>query len=408
MRSSWVTGRTGLQLRVSLAQSSQSGQDWLDCLELGLRRNPKRAHLLVSRLLAKHIPVPVSRVLGSARDLGTLVAQATGQAPLVLGFAETATGLGHGVAAHLPGEWWSAHTTRRPLPAGVRVLEFTEDHSHAVQQTLAVTEDPAWTDGRPVVLVDDEISTGNTSVNAIRALQEHCPRAEYVIATLVDSRSPEQREWCAREVANLGARVRDVCLVRAQLQVPADLQAVAAEAVATVGAPAPLPPGPLARLNVSSLRAGVPLSGALGWDREADSLLRCALSGGARGLDLPPTGRTLVLGDEESLWPAQLLAEAIGPQVRTSSTTRSPALVLDEDGYPLRTAAVFAATDDPGRTSYAYNVAASRHPDRGNAPGFDDIVLVLDQEPGQHTWDGLVTQLRRAAARAVHVVVLAP
>ncbi len=44
-----------------------------ESLEVGLRQNPKRAQLLVSRLLGKHIPVPVSDVLAAAHSLGALV-----------------------------------------------------------------------------------------------------------------------------------------------------------------------------------------------------------------------------------------------------------------------------------------------------------------------------------------------
>lgn len=38
----------------------------------------------------------------------------------------------------------------------------------------------------PLVLVDDEFSTGNTVLNTIRALHEQYPRSRYVIVALVD------------------------------------------------------------------------------------------------------------------------------------------------------------------------------------------------------------------------------
>jgi hypothetical protein len=114
--------------------------------------------------------------------------------------------------------------------------------------------------------------------------------------------------------------------------------------------------------------------------------------------------RTLVLGDEEFMYAPQRLAAALGASVRTSSTTRSPAAAVDTDGYPLRTALCFPATEDAGRAAFAYNVAPSPRPDPGNAPGFDDIVFVTDVPVTAHVEDGLLRLLSASARRCVHVV----
>ena len=103
-----------------------------------------------------------------------------GQTPVVVGFAETATGLGHGVASVSAADGGPApylHTTRRPAPAGARVVRFCEEHSHAVDQSLALLDDADLRGGRPLVLVDDELTTGKTAVNAIRVIQASWPRA---------------------------------------------------------------------------------------------------------------------------------------------------------------------------------------------------------------------------------------
>ena len=103
----------------------------------------------------------------------------------------------------------------------------------------------------------------------------------------------------------------------------------------------------------------------------------------------------------------QMLATALGAEVRTSTTTRTPAVVIDRPGYPLRTVLEFGSTDDGHRAAYAYNVAPSRLPGPGNAPGFDDIVLVTDAAPGPRTSD-LVAKLAASARRSVHVLTLHP
>ena len=82
-----------------------------------------------------------------------------------------------------------------------------------------------------------------------------------------------------------------------------------------------------------------------------------------------------------------------------STTTRSPVLVLDEPGYPIRSAITFPShdttPDGPGRR-YAYNVAQ----------GFSDIAVVVDADADTPEFrTGLVEALRRCCRR-VHVVVL--
>ena len=66
---------------------------------LALRDNPRRAQLVVSRVLGKHLPVPPAVALEAAGRLAGLVGNVAD--PVVLGYCETATGLGHAVAQAL-------------------------------------------------------------------------------------------------------------------------------------------------------------------------------------------------------------------------------------------------------------------------------------------------------------------
>jgi hypothetical protein len=73
---------------------------------------------------------------------------------------------------------------------------------------------------------------------------------------------------------------------------------------------------------------------------------------------------------------AAALADRLGPaaDVRTQSTTRSPVVPIDRDGYAVRSALRFPAPDDPGRDSFVYNVS----PDGGGGATYDAIVVVCD------------------------------
>ncbi|KMS73441.1 phosphoribosyltransferase [Streptomyces viridochromogenes] len=212
---SWVAERLGVQL---------VGDDELtQMLGLALRRNPKRAHLLVSHVLGKHVPQSPSVVYGAGYALGRRVRELLGAdeaaRAVVLGYAETATGLGHSVADGV-GDAPYLHSTRRPVAGVARAGGFEESHSHATSHLL-LPEDPALLAGDgPLVLVDDEFSTGNTVLNTVRDLHARYPRRRYVVVALVDMRSPADAGRLADFAGEIGARVDLVATASGTVRLP--------------------------------------------------------------------------------------------------------------------------------------------------------------------------------------------
>ncbi|MFF4367198.1 phosphoribosyltransferase [Streptomyces sp. NPDC001594] len=214
----WVARRLGVRLE----GADGDGEGLTELLGLALRRNPKRAHLLVSRVLGKHVPQSPATVYAAGYGLGERVRALLGDraaSAVVLGYAETATGLGHCVADGL-GAAPYLHSTRRPVP-GVRAAGgFEEAHSHATSHLL-LPEDPRLLAGDgPLVLVDDEFSTGNTVLNTIRDLHARHPRGHYVVVALVDMRSAADRDRLTAFAAELGARVDLLALSSGTVSLP--------------------------------------------------------------------------------------------------------------------------------------------------------------------------------------------
>ncbi|MEU1307669.1 phosphoribosyltransferase domain-containing protein [Streptomyces cinnamoneus] len=211
----WVAERLGVGLE---------GDPRLpELLGLALRRNPKRAHLLVSNVLGKHVPQRPSVVYEAGAGLGRRVRALLGDAAaaraVVLGYAETATGLGHAVADGL-GLAPYLHSTRREVPGVAPVGGFEEEHSHATSHLL-LPEDPDFLAGDgPLVLVDDEFSTGRTVLNTIAALHARFPRERYVVVALVDMRGARDRARLTDFAAELGARVDLVALAAGTVSLP--------------------------------------------------------------------------------------------------------------------------------------------------------------------------------------------
>jgi hypothetical protein len=382
-----VTGFVGERFGVTLR--GHGGEPLGELVQLALRRNPKRAHLLVSTVLGKHVPVDPRSVHETGLRLGRSVADRLGEPPaLVIGYAETATGLGHCVAEALGADY--LHSTRRAIDGLAPSGSFEEQHSHATGHLL-LPEDPALL-AQPgvIVLVDDEFSTGATALNTIADLQRLYPRPRYVIAALVDLRTPIDRERTIDTAARLGTTVDVVSLASGAVSWPADFPAQAAEFLATqVDGPQPT-----ARADVIEVPARWTAREGGRHGFTPDDQLAARAAAVAQAAAVTPTGPTvLVIGTEELMYAPLLialeLADRDGLDVSFSSSTRSPVLAVDEPGYPIRTMLSFAAHDGSG-PRYAYNVAA----------GFDDIVVVLDtDEPG------LIDALRAACTR-LHVVRL--
>ncbi|MEV7191351.1 phosphoribosyltransferase [Streptomyces sp. NPDC093510] len=408
----WVAERLGVGLD---GDASLPG-----LLGLALRRNPKRAHLLVSNVLGKHVPQRPSVVYAAGHDLGVRVRDLLGddeaRRAVVLGYAETATGLGHAVADGVALAPY-LHSTRRPVDGVERAGGFEESHSHATSHLL-LPEDPRLLAGEgPLVLVDDEFSTGNTVLNTVRALHERFPRERYVIVALVDMRSPEDRGRLADLARELGARVDLIAMASGTVRLP---DGVLEKGQALVAAYEPrveeAPAGPRPREERAAVTrvgldwpAGVPDGGRHGFTPAHRTALDAALPDMAAAIEkaLPDAARrVLVLGFEELMYAPLALAVELerrtGAEVRFSTTTRSPVLAVDDPGYAIRTRLAFPAHDDPADgpgTRYAYNVAGG---------GFDAVVAVVDSvadTPQLHAPDGLLAQLSAHTGSVLLAVV---
>ncbi|MDL4817991.1 phosphoribosyltransferase family protein [Actinomadura opuntiae] len=434
----WVASRLGVRLADG---ERPAGAGLASLVGLAVRRNPRRAHLLVSAVLGKHVPTDPRLVYGSGLLLGELVrarlrdeapsvpsgslADALAGAPgaaaslrdamreprppvdaLVFGYAETATALGHSVADALGGAYY-LHSTRRPVPGFAAYGGFEEEHSHATSHLLLPSNPAALDRDVPVVLVDDELSTGQTVLNTISALHELRPRKHYVLAALVDLRNENDRARMDELALRLGTRIDAVALAGGRVELPGDVLEVGERIVSDLSANAAPPPAsdlfPLARISLE-WPSGVPDGGRHGFLPEHRAALEKDLPRMADAI-APELGdgpsRVLVLGFEELMYAPLRLGEALadalpGADVRYSTTTRSPVLAVDDPGYAIRTRLAFPSHDDPADgpgERYAYNVAPA-----SDGPAFDRIVFVVDDVGDtQALADGLLARLRSLA-----------
>ncbi|MBZ4324153.1 phosphoribosyltransferase domain-containing protein, partial [Streptomyces huiliensis] len=289
----------------------------------------------------------------------------------------------------------------------------------------------------PLVLVDDELSTGRTIRNTIAALHAGRPRDRYVVVALVDLRPAEERAALDAFAAELGARVDVVALASGTVSLPEGVLRLGQELAeewdgedaAAAGGSAAAPE----RIGLG-WPAGLPDGGRHGFTPAHRARLEAALPrmAGRIAEALPEGGsgarRVLVLGTEELMYAPLRLAGALeerlaGTEVLFSTTTRSPVVPVDDPGYAIRTRLVFPAHDVPVRDApahddpadasadgpadrstrnadrYAYNVAGA---------GFDAVVVVTDSTgdtPALHAPGGLLDRLAAHTRKVLLAVI---
>jgi hypothetical protein len=390
-----------------------------DLAGFAVRDNPRRAHLIVSKILGKHIPVPPQTILDGGYRLADAVTAVLDspldEAALVVGYCETATGLGHAVAERLHATY--LHTTRKQHPHIAVEAQFDEEHSHAVAHLIQPDHGISLAGIGPLILVDDELSTGKTALNTIEALHAEFPRPSYIIATLLDARTPAGRDAFTQRVAEMGVDVRVASVLSAYLTLPEDVLDRATGARAALPASAPTPTGNTPQVRVyDSLWPENVASTARHGMREHDTTVMVNAAQHAALAVLPNVdqhGSILVLGTEELLHaPTHLGAELArhlpDAVVLNQSTTRSPVHAADDPDYAIRRTVTFTCPDDPGRVSRVHNLIDPTATPAAGQQWADlthtDIVVVVDAPESDCT--DMVEALKPYASGTIHLITV--
>ena len=167
----------------------------------GSRANKKRGFVFVNKVLGNHYPTKPSVMENIYAQLADRIKMVLNDQPtMVIGFAETATGLSYGVYHHLglPNSFY-IHTTRFMLSQSVW-LNFQEEHCHAPNHLLYEVDESNLFHLRNqlenVVLIDDEFFTGKTLSNLVNTLRKKLPQVKrFIAASILD--------WMPKELPNM-------------------------------------------------------------------------------------------------------------------------------------------------------------------------------------------------------------
>lgn len=305
--------------------------------------NPKRDFLFVNRKQCKHIPCSAHEMIAMCRALTDVIKN---RLPLdlriaVVAFAETATAIGNFVADEIPQISCVFQTTREPLDDVGVLFEFREEHSHAVQQRIYGNRE-SFTKFDYILIVDDEITTGNTALNFIEGLNREGINSRFGIASICNWQNEQERERFRENGIDLfyllSGKIRDVNQKMANVKALPELVCN------------DLRNAPMELINVE-----IPIRERLEHKPNRD------LSHVFTAVDsLKLKGDTIrVIGTEEFMYVPIRVSEHlenIGFAVVCHSTTRSPIDVISREPNGIRSKICLPSVYDRNRTTYLYNI----------------------------------------------------
>ena len=375
-----------------------------DLFVMAKRVNKKRSFLFVSKVLGKHLPVKASDVLYHSMllsrrlnevfvcaddlfdwdlDKGDFVGRylekqyRSDRRMVFIGFAETATGLGQCVFDRFDNAVYF-NTTREEIDGVESVLTFEEEHSHATSHYCYVDE-RILKSNDPIVLVDDEVTTGKTSLNIIKDIQRKFPRDEYVVVSYLNWMDDNEREEYRKYEIEQGVKIHFVYLMSGSID-RTYVEELKESGVTNVP-----------RLDIDKniqvygdvfgeFNGYVRETGRFGITDQEQRDLKNRLKMSTKKRD----GKVLVIGDGELMYLPIMMAYYMGDQYM-KTTTRSPIHVEDVDGYLIRDGIRFGSVDGKDVEMHLYNIKDD----------FDQTIIVLENKIDSYRLVDLVTHLNR-------------
>lgn len=394
---------------------------------MAIRVNKKRQFLFVSKLIGKHIAVNPAMALGTGTLLAALLMEKSGISPppeaarlanmigsgiadaelmksaleyrialpektLFIGMAETATGLGHSVFQHFNDAFY-IHTTREAIVGLTPSFVFEEEHSHATSHRV-YAPDGMLEDAEAIVLIDDEISTGNTLVNLIKALDDQFPGKSYTSLSILDWRNEEQQQNISRLAAERRIDIQVLSLAAGQFRLhygvspdDAELEELSGK---VSGHMAPVEDTSAGELPYKSDTGQqyIPLTGRFGLSSEKHLEIDGWAQRAAENVKVAKGEKPLVIGIGENMYLPLRLAFELSGQAVVQTTTRSPIFASDSESYPIKGKAKFTLPESGNIVQFIYNL---------DFLDITKIYLVAESIADQTEWEPLLSYLEQKA-----------
>lgn len=402
---------------------------------MAARMNKKRSFLFVSKVLGKHIPIDANKGLLTAALLAARFIEkvkgcvcpekemlismflkdhpsycshpfiSKNITPIIIGFAETATALGHSFFdCFQVGNYF--HTTREEIPGETPAITFEEEHSHATAHRCYIPSE-IIDNHREIILVDDEITTGKTALNIIQSIHRKFPRKYYTVVSILDWRSEKNKQEFKQLEKELEITIHVVSLIVGNFHIKQQ-EKIKKETVVNkqtkkgdllleqIVLASFFTPASLISINQPEQVPYIHETGRFGLSSEVNHVLHQKISKAAHLLKQKRIGnKTLCLGTGEFMYLPMRLAAEMGSGVSYQSTTRSPIYIRNYEDYGAKYGIEFASPENQFISNYVYNIP----------PGlYDDCFIFFERKVDEEKLMPLLKELDRLQLKAVKLI----
>ena len=356
-----------------------------DLIVMGKRiNNEKRNFLFISKVLGKHIEAKPSVCKEIGCKLAGLIfnkeekgeSYKNNEKICVLGFAETATGLGMAVASYIQNSYYLT-TTREDIKEIKSILKFEEEHSHATTHKCFPLDKDKLINSEKIILVDDEITTGKSMINIIKELKEVTNAKKFIIVSILDWRNEEHRKVYDDLVNKENINVEVLSLISGEIKIKDTTTYMDNNDNVINDTTDVLNYNALDRIDLKTnyekeVESYLLHTGRFGVDFNEIQALESKCEDIANKLQelVESNEKILVLGHGENIYIPCRIASYIKGDVYFKSTTRSPIYCDDVDGYPIKEKHVFY---HKGIKYYFYNKSEIEKK-------YDKVILITEDD----------------------------
>lgn len=354
-----------------------------DLIVMGKRiNNSKRNFLFISKVLGKHIEARPNICKDIGKKLASLIygdkqknsPYISDKRVCVLGFAETATGLGMAVAAHIK-DCYYVTTTREEIIERNSILKFEEEHSHATTHKCFPLDENKLINAEKIILVDDEITTGKSMINIIKELKRVTKVSDFTILSILDWRNEEYRKEYNKLIVEEKINLEVLSLISGDIEINDKSIYIDNDDVVLNETIDVIECNVLDRIKIKTSyheqgESYLLNTGRFGVDFSEVELLEKQCKDIASKIQelIKEDKKVLVLGHGENIYIPCRIAAYIQGDVYFKSTTRSPIYCEEKEGYPIKEKHVFY---HKGVKYYFYNKSKIEEE-------YDKVILITE------------------------------
>lgn len=344
--------------------------------------NNKRNFLFISKVLGKHIEAKPKVCKEIGLKLARLIfdkeekSYKNNEKVCVIGFAETATGLGMAVASYIKNCYYIT-TTRECIIELKSIFKFEEEHSHATTHKCFPLDKDNLVNSEKIILVDDEITTGKSMINIIKELKKVTNAKNFIILSILDWRNEEYRKAYDELVNEENINLEVLSLISGDIKVKDTTTYIDTNDEVINDTADVLNYNVLDRINLKTsyekeVESYLLYTGRFGVEfNEIEELeIKCKDIANRLQSLIESNEKILVLGHGENIYIPCRIASYIKGDVYFKSTTRSPIYCEDVDGYPIKEKHVFY---HKGVKYYFYNKSEIEKK-------YDKVILITEDD----------------------------